>query len=174
MVPALWLCGARSLFASHCLKLFKKGGLNLLGYRCKQGRDLDRIGELTTLLQAGSTISLPQVIENASAANISGQRTGDLKIGMGLFLLSSILSAMSGSSSDLEIKYRQARTITFEFHDVLEDRIELAKLDQYLADADVNPFSRYFATLLEADQLYITTATIKSHRFTVEGRCSYI
>src|SRR5260370_39772920 len=26
MVPALWLCGARSLFASHCLKLFKKGG----------------------------------------------------------------------------------------------------------------------------------------------------
>src|SRR5260370_31952890 len=26
MVPALWLCGARSPCASHCLKLFKKGG----------------------------------------------------------------------------------------------------------------------------------------------------
>jgi hypothetical protein len=138
----------------------------------KQGKDLDRIGELTTLLQTGNTIPLPQIIENLPAANISGQRTGDLKIGIGVSLLSSILSAMGGSSASLATKYRQAVTLTFEFHDVLEDRVEIAKIDQYLADADLNPFSRYLSALLEADQLYITTATIKSHKFTVEAKKS--
>jgi len=156
----------------YCIIRLPKADVKPLQILLKQGKDLDRIGELTTLLQNGSTIPLPQIIENVSAANISGQRTGNLKIGIGVSLLSGILSAMGGLSVGLETKYRQARTLAFEFHDVLEDRVEIAKIDQYLADADLNPFSRYLSVLLEADQLYITTATIKSHKFTVEAKKS--
>jgi hypothetical protein len=60
----------------------------------------------------------------------------------------------------------------FEFQDVYEDKIEIIMLEQYLADADVNPFSRYVAELLEADELFVTTATIKSTKFTVEAKKS--
>ena len=75
-----------------------------------------------------------------------------------------------GRNLGLDGKYQQAKTIAFEFHDVLEDSVELAKLDQYLGDADVNPFSVHVGALLEASELFVTTATIKSHKFTVEAK----
>jgi hypothetical protein len=138
----------------------------------KRGNDLERLGELTTLLVAGSNISLPPIKENAKAANINGQRTSDLSLGIGLSILGSLIGAMGGSKLGLDVKYQQAKTAAFEFQDVLEDSVEIAKVDQYLSDADVNPFSRYVADLLEADELYVTTVTIKSTKFTVEAKKS--
>ncbi len=137
----------------------------------RNGKDLTRLGDLTTLLVAGKNIS-PPAIQNARTADISGQRTGDLSIGVGLSILGSIIGAMGGSKLGLDMKYEQAKTAAFEFQDVFEDSVEIIKLDQYLADADVSPFSRYVADLLEADELYVTTATIKGTKFTVEAKKS--
>lgn len=137
-----------------------------------QGKDLDRLGDLATVLVTGSNIPLPPISENSQAANISGQRTSDLSIGLGLSILGSILGAMGGSKLSLDVAYKQAKSAVFEFQDVLEDRIEVTKLDQFLADADVNPFSRHVADLLESDALYVTTATIKSTKFTVQAKQS--
>jgi hypothetical protein len=95
-----------------------------------------------------------------------------MSIGIGLSIIGSIIGAMGGSKLGLDTKYEQAKTAAFEFQDVLQDKIEIVRLDQYLADADVSPFSRYVAELLEADELYITTATIKSTKFTVEAKKS--
>lgn len=39
---------------------------------------------------------------------------------------------MSGSNLSLDVKYRQAKTNAFEFNDVVKNRKEVAKLDQYL------------------------------------------
>lgn len=132
--------------------------------------DLQRIGELVTILVSRGNRPLPKVIENTRAANVSGQRSGDLSLGLGLSILGNILGAMGGSGLGLETKFQLAKSITFEFQDVLEDRVEIAALDQYLADADVSPFSRHVATLLEADELYVTTATIKSSKLTVAAK----
>lgn len=156
----------------YCVIRLPKADVKPLQILAKQGKDLDRLGELTTLLVAGSTIPLPPISENTQVANISGQRTSDLSIGVGLSILGSIIGAMGGSKLGLDVKYQQAKTAAFEFYDVLEDKVEVAKLDQYLADADVNPFSRYVAELLEADELYVTTTTIKSKKFTVEAKKS--
>jgi Holliday junction resolvase len=79
---------------------------------------------------------------------------------------------MGGSKLGLDVKYQQAKSAAFEFQEVLEDKVEIARLDQYLADADVSPFSRYVATLLEADEIYITTAIIKSRVFVLEAKKS--
>jgi hypothetical protein len=138
----------------------------------RQGKDLDRLGDLATVLQTGNNIPLPPISTDVRAANISGQRTSDLSIGLGLSILGSVLGAMGGSKLGLDVAYKQARSVAFEFQDVLEDRIEVAKLDQFLADADVNPFSRHVAQLLEADDLYVTTAAIKSTKFTVAAKQS--
>lgn len=135
----------------------------------KRGRDLDRLGDLADILVAGPEGSLPELSENTQAANVSGKRTGELTLGLGLSILGTIISAMGGSKLGLDAKYEQARTVTFEFHDVLEDRVELTELDQFLGSADVNPSSVHVADLLLSDQVYTTTATIKSAKFTVEA-----
>jgi hypothetical protein len=79
---------------------------------------------------------------------------------------------MGGSKLGLDAQYSRAKTIAFEFPDVFEDKVEVAQMDQYLGDADVNPFSRYVADLLEAGELYVTTATIKTRKLTVEAKAS--
>ncbi len=55
---------------------------------------------------------------------------------------------------------------------MLEDGIKVVDLDQYLGDADINPASVYVSKLLEADELFITTAVIKSTKFTFEAKDS--
>ena len=135
----------------------------------RKAKDLDRLGDLVTVLVSGSNISVPTMKPDIPAANISGQRTSDLSIGIGLSILGTIIGAMGGSKLGLDAKYSQAKTAYFEFSDVLEDRINVAELDQYLADADVNPFSRSVGQLLEADEVYVITSTIKSTKFTIEA-----
>lgn len=138
----------------------------------KQGKDLDRLGEIDTLFVQGAAAPLPGVTENKQAANISGKRTGGVNLGLGVSILGNIIAAMGGSKLGLDLQYKEAKTVAFELNDVLEDSIEMLKLDQYLADSDINPLSRYAAELLEADDLYVTTATIKSKKFSVEGERS--
>jgi hypothetical protein len=156
----------------YCVVRLPKADVRPLQIYSKKGNTLDRLGHLTTLFQTGNNIPLPQVIENTLAADISGRRTSDLNIGLGISILEGVLSSMGGQSFDLQMRYKRAETLTFLFHDVLEDKIELAELDQYLVDADINPFSNYVAQLLDADDVYVTTDIIKSQKFTVEAKRS--
>lgn len=149
-----------------------KADIRPLQLLVKQGNNLERLGELTTLMVVGNNIPLPEISRDVVAANIVGERSGNMKIGVGLSLLGNIIAAMGGSKIGLDVKYQQAKSASFEFHDVLEDRVEVAKLDQYLTDADVSPFSRHVSTLLEADDIFVTTAVIKSKIFTLEARNS--
>jgi len=138
----------------------------------KAGDTLDRIGDLTAVLLAGPNIALPTVKENTRVASVSGQRTGDLSAGIGLSILGSIIGAMGGSTIGLDVTYRQAESVTFVLEDVFEDRVDIALLDQYLANGDVSPFAAYVGKLLDADRLYVTTATLKSTKVSVETRRS--
>ncbi|HEV7377630.1 MAG TPA: hypothetical protein VGN95_23140 [Pyrinomonadaceae bacterium] len=156
----------------YCIVRLPKADIKPLQILVKQGNNLERLGELGTLLVAGSNITVPEINQNIAASNIIGAQTGDLKIGVGLSLLGNIIGAMGGSKLGLDVKYQQAKSAAFEFQEVLEDKVEIARLDQYLADADVSPFSRYVATLLEADEIYITTAIIKSRVFVLEAKKS--
>jgi len=145
-----------------------KADIRPLQLLAKRGDTLDRIGELATVLPAGP-IPLPPLTVDTPVASLSGVHSGELSLGVGLSILGSIIGAMGGSKLGLDVAYQNARSVTFEFLDVLEDRVEVAKLDQYLAAADVSPFSSYVAKLLDADQLYVTTATIKSNKISVES-----
>src|SRR4051812_16465612 len=121
-----------SLKASgYCVVRLPKADITPLQILVRQGNNLERLGELATLLVAGSNIAMPEISQDVVASNIIGQQTGDLKIGVGLSLLGNILGAMGGSKLGLDVKYQQAKSAAFEFHEVLEDRVEVAKLDQY-------------------------------------------
>jgi hypothetical protein len=136
----------------------------------KEGTRMTRLGELARILKPGSTIALPRLKENIPAANVSGERTSELSIGVGLSILGSVISAMGGSKLGLDVGYKNAKTATIEFTDVLEDRVDLLDVDQYLGDADVVPFSNHAAQLLEADAVYVLTSTIKSQKFIVQAK----
>jgi hypothetical protein len=156
----------------YCMVRLPKSDMKPLQILSKQGRELSRLGELSTVLTAGDVIPLPQIVENVQAASIAGKRTGDLSVGIGLNILGNVIGAMGGSMLGLDVAYKTAKTTSFEFNDVFEDRVEVAKLDQYLSDADVSPFSRYVATLLEADEIFVISSTIKSRKFSVEAKKS--
>jgi hypothetical protein len=138
----------------------------------KDGDGLNRIGELTTVLRAGPNVPLPKVAQNTRMAAVSGGRSGDLSLGIGVSVLGSVIGAMGGSKLGLDLKYQNAKSVTFEFPDVLEDRVEIALLDQFLADADVSPFAAHVGQLLDADHLFVTTAVLKTTKITVEARRS--
>jgi hypothetical protein len=138
----------------------------------KDGDGLDRIGELTTVLRTGANVPLPKITENTRVAAVSGGRTGELSLGIGVTVLGTVIGAMGGSKLGLDVKYQNAKSVTFEFPDVFEDRVEIALLDQYLADADVSPFAAHVGKLLDADQLYVTTAVLKASKIAVEARAS--
>jgi hypothetical protein len=132
---------------------------------------LSRLGDLAAILQPG-TQALPSIKENLPAANLSGERTRELSIGVGLSILGSVIGAMGGSKIGLDAGYKRARTASFEFADVLEDRVDLTAIDQYLTGADISAFSSHVGQLLEADAIYVTTSTIKTKKFIVQAKDS--
>jgi hypothetical protein len=119
----------------------------------------------------GGSIDLP-LISEGPAGNITVRRTGTIRAGIGLALLDGIIGAAGGPKAGLLAKYQQARNMVFEVVDIVASKVELAELDQYLEDADVSPDSKYLAELLEADELYVISETLKSKRFKVEAKRS--
>jgi hypothetical protein len=158
--------------AGYNMILLPKSDIQPLQLFYKNGKSLERLGAAKKLLMAGEDIKLPRKSKNTQAANINGKRTSSMDIGIGLSLLGTIIGAMGGSTLGLDAEYKNAKTAAFEFSDVKEDKIEVIDLDQYLGDADINPASVYVGKLLEADKLYITTAVIKSNKFTFEAQDS--
>ncbi len=133
----------------------------------KDGKDLSRLGELTTVLEPGEHIEVPVIKTDTRVVNISGQSTGEMDVKLGLSFLGGILQAMGGMVPGLDSSYGEAENLSFEFSDVLEDRLEIAELDQYLADAKVNEFSRDLAERLKSSQVYVTTAVLKTAKIIV-------
>src|SRR5688500_2678671 len=95
----------------------------------RSGNDLTPLGELATVMVPRSGAVLPPLNRDAPAASISGQRTSELSLGVGLHVLGGVVGAMGGGSLGLDAKYGQARSIAFEFSDVLVDSVEIAQLD---------------------------------------------
>ena len=133
----------------------------------KKNNQFYALGSMSGVFISHGNINLPNITENQQASAISGKKSGDLSLGVGFSILNGILSAFGASAIGLDIEYKQARTISFKYEDVLSDSIEMTQLDQFLTEADINPSSKCVGDLLEADQVYVTASTIKSQKFTI-------
>jgi hypothetical protein len=154
----------------YCVVRLPDTALDPLQLLVRRGDDMERLGRLSTVLVPGPHVAMPHVTRGRPAASISGRRTGHLEAGIGLSLLGGVIAAMGGSQIGLDDTYRAARTITFEFRDVIEDSVELAALDQWLADASLSRHSLHLSALLEAGDIHVTTGVIRSCSLTVEAR----
>lgn len=154
----------------YCVVRLPVADLAPLQLLLRAGDDLERLGQLSTIIVPGAHVDLPNVTRSRPAASISGRRTGNLDAGVGVSLLGGVTAAMGGSQIGLDDTYRVARTIIFEFRDVTEGSVELAALDQCLADASASRRSAHLAALLEAGDIYVTTAMVKGRSLAVEVR----
>ena len=105
---------------------------------------------------------------NKPTANISGQRSCDLNFNVGFSILSSVISSFGGSTLGLEINYQKAKSISFQYEDVLEDSLSRIKLDKFLNEVEISKScSKWMTGLLNQEKVYVITDTIKSRKFTV-------
>lgn len=134
----------------------------------RNGRDLEQLGAIDAVFTAGLQAPVPEVSCDRPALAISGHRTGTLDAGTGLTLLATLLAALAGGPVAIEAAFRCARRLAFTFEEVLEDAVSIVDLDAYLAGARVTARAGCVAQLLDADDLYVTTAVVKSRGFTLD------
>jgi hypothetical protein len=134
----------------------------------KQGNDLVVLGDVADLFIAGNA-ALPSVGPDEQATFINGKRTRSLSISVGLSLLGGIIGAMTGSKVKLDVGYKNASALAFEFNDVKMNQINQIQLSRFLTSARIDETVGPPAKLLEADKLYVITSTIKSRKFTAEA-----
>jgi hypothetical protein len=138
----------------------------------KQDNDLVFLGEMPKLFKAGGGAPLPEIGPDEQAGFINGQRSGDLKLNVGLSILSGIISALGGGTLGLSAGYKKASTLSFVFDDVKVNQIDRIDLSRYLTAATIDEAVGPPAKLVEADKLYVVTSTIKSKKFTTEAKKS--
>lgn len=138
------------------------------------GRDRDqmKLGTIDQLLSAQGN-GLPPVTSDQVAAQISGQTSSKLRLGIGINILGNVIGALAGTHLGIEAGYQKASTIQFEFTDVYCDSVLPLSVGAYLHDARLdlgNPvLDRY---VLGKGQLFLITEILKSASITVKADAS--
>jgi len=139
----------------------------------EKSKRLQRLGELLSVFDAAADgPPAPPVSADRPGPNIAGTQSADLEVGLGLSVLRGIISALGGSTLGMDAAFARAATVQFEFSSTLENNSELALIDRFLAASQVNPHARAVAEMLEQDQVYVVTSTLKAQRINVAAKDS--
>ena len=124
-------------------------------------RKLQRLGEITSVfVQNPGAPAVPQIRPDQPGPNIAVTKSADLDLGVGLSILGGLISALGGATLGLNLAYSKARRIQMEYSATLENSAELAMIDQFLAGASVNPYSRAAMEMLDKDKVRKAQALI--------------
>lgn len=133
----------------------------------RNGKRLQRIGELASVFTADPGAPLPPITADQPSTSVAGQKSAAIDAQIGIRILGGLISALGGSQLGLTVGYQRARTIQFEFSDTLENNMQPALLDQFLAGAMISPFARAVKDMLESDDIYVITSTLKGSKINV-------
>jgi hypothetical protein len=133
-------------------------------------KDLTRLGDLATIMNMGSNpLPIPSM-DNLAPTGVSGQQSSSVKFDIGVSILGNILKALAGTSLDVSLGFKNTKSVTFAYLDVLEDHIALDQLDQYLSTADIKPGQNTVRDAFIHDNIFVLTSTIKSQKITVTAQ----
>ena len=138
----------------------------------RNGKRLQRLGDLTSVFSPDPQAPVPPVSADQGGPNISGTNSADLDVGIGLNILGGLVSALGGSTLGLTLGYQRARSVQFEYVDTIENHAQVTAIDAFLAGATINPFARAVAQMLEADNVYVITSTLKARKLNVSAKDS--
>lgn len=138
----------------------------------RNGKRLQRLGDLTSVFNPDPQAPVPPISADKGGPNISGTSSADLDVGVGLNILGGLISALGGSTLGLTMGYQRARSVQFEYVDTIENHAQVSAIDAFLAGATINPFARAVAQMLEADNVYVITSTLKAKKLNVSAKDS--
>lgn len=142
--------------------------LQLIGVQNDQTLALGTLRQLV----ASSAQPLPEIQKDEKVTGIEGQRSSDLSAAIGLNVLGGIIGAMGGNLG-VDVSYKSAKTITFQYASVLGDSISPLDAGNYLRDAEVDAKNKILEQyVLGKGRLYLIVRTIKSTKFHVEAKDS--
>ena len=143
--------------------------LDVLG---RDGDSMEKLGSVTEVWT--SSVAAPTAGAPAPAAGIGGQKTSDLDVGIGLKLLSNVLSGLGGGISlpSLNAAFKNSKKVQFEFVNVESTSVTPFALGKFLASGALdtsNPFvTHYFGN--DETQEYIIFDVLKSDTITVTSK----
>jgi len=143
-----------------------KPGQTLLRTGKKQ---LNRLGDLATIMTAGAD-PLPAVsADNLAPTGVSGQQSSSVNLNIGVSILGNILQALTGKNLDLSAGFKNTKSVTFAYEDVLEDHIALDQLDLFLTSATLKA-GKSVSDAFNNDNIFVLISTIKSQKITVTAQ----
>lgn len=146
-----------------------RAGIKPLQMLTKSGGKLTPIGPISGTFQAGAA-PLP-VPRRDRVTNLSGSEARDVRADIGVDILGTVIGALSGSALGVKAAYRSARSVSFEFGDVMENVVEITELDQFLSSGSVaGAVGNYLKDLLENDEVFCIVSTVDAHQINVEGK----
>src|SRR5262249_10697812 len=101
------------------------------------------------------------VVRDQPVVDASGTATSNAKIGVGLNVVSALIRALGGDAG-LDVTVERATSVEYAYSDVVADRVDLAGLDAWLADADLAPNLRNAADLIGAESMYVIVGALKA------------
>lgn len=134
----------------------------------KRGDRLTPVGSLAEIFRPGEA-TLPETTRGVTA-NLSGSASDNVDISVGLDILGAAIGALSGSTLGIKAAYQKARTVKFEFSDVMETKVAISALDRYLSTAQVDPnIGPFLEQHLNDDKIYVIVAVVDARQISVEA-----
>jgi len=135
------------------------------------GKNLIPLGDLAVSLPAPAGAELPPVIQDITlGGSFEGKYSAKVKLSVGLQILGNIIKALSGKHLDLTAAYSSARTITFKFSGVSAEKVEINRLDRYLAQAGIHPEGAHIEQMMIDDKVGVLTMILKSKKYVISAQ----
>lgn len=116
-------------------------------------------------LAPGVAASLPPTVSAGDLPSISGVQTRSLDLGLGLKVLSGLISALGGGTLGLDAGFKSASKITFAYTGVSSETLNAVSLQMAL-NAVAPPASGLLADWL-GDHLFVITSVLRASKITV-------
>lgn len=168
------LCSDKSLtylndLGYNVVRLPRRGiePLDVLG---RDGKSLERLGRLDQLWTSAKPV--PEAGAPQPAAHVNGQTTGEMKLSVGLRLLSGVLGAIGAKVPELGFAYSRADMLQFTFGNVASKSVAPLEVGEFLSTGDLhaaNPVvARYFGE--DDTEAFVITEVLQSTEITVSAK----
>ena len=137
----------------------------------RQGKDLTRLGQTPDLVTPGA-VPLPATARDEQPGiDIEGKETSSVNAAIGLSILGAFIGALGGGNLGLQLGFKNARTITFAYTGVTEDRVDVLALEKYVKAGTISPHvpAGTLEKLMD-DEVYVVTAVLRTRKIVVEAQ----
>ena len=137
----------------------------------RNGKDLTRLGSPLDLMVPGAVPLPPVHRDDRPGVAIEGTQSSKVNVAIGLNLLGGFIGAVGGGTLGLQAGFKKAKTVTFTYAAVTEDRIDVLALERFIKAGTISPHvpSGTIDKLID-DEVYVITSVLKSQKIAVAAQ----